>query len=320
MKTKVINKNDGTQISYPASMSYMEDFAVDGAIQKGVQFSDYQITKNRNGVDIIKEVKKDYFDFIKPFMKVDYTEGDANYFVGINAYLSFTVPADLTTPLDEQIDIDSPISDDLTSDDIDNGTKPPGTSKDLLDEDEETGKKFSIEVFQSTLDNEGVMLANAKESDVVFGLGTSFMATGVANNIAKSDKYYALKIGSKKDAPKNFKLADSTVNNIVQGLSKISSGVINIVGTDMALLSKDGYTQKDIDDYVYNILNEVVKQYPITKIVSNGQTGIAEASIKAAKKLGIPVKVRAFKSFALRYPARTKGGFIIKKNNITIIH
>jgi len=315
MKTKVINKNDGTQISYPASMSYMEDFAVDGAIQKGVQFSDYQITKNKDGVDVIKEVKKDYFEFIKPFIKVDYTEGDANYFVGINAYLSFTVPADLTTPLDEQIDIDSPITDDLTNDDIDNGKDVSLPSKTVTEEDEETGKKFSIEVFQSTLDNEGVMLANAKESDVVFGLGTSFMATGVANNIAKSDKYYALKIGSKKDAPKNFKLAENTVNNIVQGLSKISNGVVNIVGTDMALLSKDGYTQKDVDEYVYNILSEVVKQYPITKIVSNGQTGIAEASIKAAKKLGIPVKVRAFKGFALRYPARTKGGFIIKKNS-----
>jgi hypothetical protein len=315
MKTKIINKNDGTQVSYPASMSYMEDFAVDGAIQKGVQFSDYQITKNKDGVDIIREVKKDYFDFIKPFMKVDYTEGDANYFVGINAYLSFTVPADLTTPLSEQIDIDSPINDDLTSDDIDNGTNVSLPSKAITEEDEETGKKFSIEVFQSTLDNEGVMLANAKESDVVFGLGTSFMATGVANNISKSDKYYALKIGSKKDAPKNFKLAENTVNNIVQGLSKISNGVVNIVGTDMALLSKDGYTQKDVDEYVYNILSEVVKQYPITKIVSNGQTGIAEASIKAAKKLGIPVKVRAFKGFALRYPARTKGGFIIKKNS-----
>jgi len=244
MKTKIINKNDGTQVSYPASMSYMEDFAVDGAIQKGVQFSDYQITKNKDGVDIIREVKKDYFDFIKPFMKVDYTEGDANYFVGINAYLSFTVPADLTTPLSEQIDIDSPINDDLTSDDIDNGTNVSLPSKAITEEDEETGKKFSIEVFQSTLDNEGVMLANAKESDVVFGLGTSFMATGVANNISKSDKYYALKIGSKKDAPKNFKLAENTVNNIVQGLSKISNGVVNIVGTDMALLSKDGYNKE----------------------------------------------------------------------------
>jgi len=304
-KVKVITKNDGTQISYPASMSYMKSFAEDGAIQKGVRFTDYEINQNKDGIEIIKEVQKDYFGFIKPLAKVDYTIGDVGYFAGVNAYLEFAVPIDLETPMDEQIDIGIPKESNLTSDDVDNGTQDE-VKKEEVEEEEEEGVKFTIETKQSTLPNDKTLVANINEADVVFGLGTKFTTPDeklVQQRAGAVNKWYGLKIGSKSEAPKNLIPPQNAIDLMVSNLSKMKGNVVNIVGNDIAQLAKDGYTQAEIDKYIYNILKEVVKDYPISKIISNGQTGIAEASIKAAKKLGIPVKIRAFTGYALRTQA-----------------
>ena len=307
MSANKFTKRDGTIQSYPASMSYMKGFAVDGAIQKGIQFTDYEFTTNKKGDTIIKELKKDYFAFIKPIAKVDYTSGEAAYFVGINAYLSFATPFDLETPSDQLIDLGMPIKDDIKSKDIDNGkeTKKP-TAKAEEEVDEETGTKFTIETTQSSITNDKTLVANINEADGVFGLGTNFKTKDekvVEERAGKENKWYGLNLGAKKSAPKDFKPSADSINQMVKNLSQMKGNVINIVGNDIAELSKQGYTQADIDKYIYNILSEIVKQFPISKIISNGQTGVAEASIKAAKKLGIPVKIRAFSGYQLRTPA-----------------
>lgn len=308
-KVKVFTQKDGTQVSYPASMSYMKSFSEGGAIQKGITFTDYQFGTSKNGTEIIKEVQKDYFGFIKPLAKVDYTEGDSSYFVGINAYMSFTIPADLETPAEELVDIGIPKEDNLTSDDIDNGTetdKRKAKSKPKIEEEEEDGVKFTIETRMSSLPNDKTLVANINDADAVFGLGTTFTTTDekvVEQRAGREGKWYGVKIGSKKDAPKNLVPPQASIDQMVKNLSQMKGGVVNIVGNDMAQLAKEGYTQAEIDKYVYNILKEVVNQYPITQLISNGQTGIAEASIKAAKRLGIPVKIRAFSGYKLRSAA-----------------
>ena len=300
---KLKDKNGNVVATYPASMSYMKSFAVDGAIQKGETFTDYEFTVSKTGTQVIREVQKDYFDFIKPLAKVDYTTSSAAYFVGINSYVSFTIPFDLETPADELVDIGIPTEDSLTSDDIDNGDKPV---KVLEETDKEAEKGFTIETKQSTLANDRTLTANINEANAVFGLGTDFTTKDekhVQQTAAKNNKWYGVKLGSKQDAPKGFKPSADAVNQMVKNLSAMPGGVVNVIGNDMAQLAKEGYTQADIDKYVYNILSEVAKQYPISKIISNGQTGVAEASIKAAKKLGIPVKIRAFQGYQLRVAA-----------------
>ena len=299
-------KKDGAIQSYPASLSYMKGFAVNGAIQKGVQFSDYEFTTGKNDVVIVKEVKKDYFDFIKPLAKVDYTEGAADFFVGINSYLSFAIPFDMETPADSLIDIGMPAEDNLTSTDVDNGTESKKPVKIEEEVDEETGKKFSIEAKQSSIANDKTLVANINEADGVFGLGTNFKTKDekvVEERAGKENKWYGIKLGKKASAPKNLTPSQDSIDQIVKNLSQMKGNVINIVGNDIAELAKEGYSQADIDKYIYNILKEVVKQFPISKIISNGQTGVAEASIKAAKKLGIPVKIRAFSGYQLRTSA-----------------
>jgi predicted kinase len=306
MSANKYTKRDGSIQSYPASMSYMKGFSVGGAIQKGIQFTDYEFTTNTKGNIIVKEVKKDYFDFIKPLAKVDYTSGEADYFVGINAYLSFATPFDLETPADQLIDLGMPIKNDIKSKNIDNGLKTKKPAPVDEEVDEETGTKFSIETTQSSITNDKTLVANINEADGVFGLGTNFKTKDekvVEERAGREDKWYGVTLGTKKNAPKDFKPSADSINQMVKNLSQMKGNVINIVGNDIAELSKQGYSQADIDKYIYNILSEIVKQFPISKIISNGQTGVAEASIKAAKRLGIPVKIRAFSGYQLRTAA-----------------
>jgi hypothetical protein len=306
LRSKVsLDKQGNVVATYPASMSYMKSFAVDGAIQKGVTFTEYEFTTNKSGNQVIRETQKDYFDFIKPLAKVDYTKDGSAYFVGINSYLEFTIPFDLETPADELVDIGIPSDNNLTSNDKDNGDKPVKKQA-PIEKDEDTGETFSIETKQSTLANDKTLVANINEADAVFGLGTNFETKDekvVRDRAGRENKWYGVKLGSKADAPNNFKPNADAIAQMVANLSNLNGGVVNIVGNDISQLAKEGYSQKDIDTYVYNILSEVAKQFPISKIISNGQTGIAEASIKAAKRLKIPVKIRAFSGYQLRTSA-----------------
>ena len=320
LKSNVIVKKDGTQISYPASMSYMKNFAVDGVIQKGERFTDYNFLTRANGVEVITETKKDYFNFIKPYMKVDYTTDDAAYFVGHNSYLSFATPEDLITPIDEQIDLGISNTKDSDIDDGEVGPKTKGKkSAPVKEKDEESGKNFNLDdVKTTTLDNQKLLVANINKSDVVLGLDANPNVgdTSKIKDRAK-DKFYGLSIGDKKSAPKNLMPSDDSMQSLARQLASISpSGVMNIVGNDIAQLKSKGYTQKDIDTYIYNILNKLNANYPINEIITNGQTGIAEAAIKAAKKLDIKVSIRAFKSYQLNVPSpKLKSGYVTLKNN-----
>jgi hypothetical protein len=290
-------------ISYPASMSYMESFAVDGVIQKGVTFTDYEFI-TRNGKEVIKEVERDYFDFIKPLAKVDYPAStDSGYFYGMNTYLEFAVPEDLTTPADELVDIAVNTTDDLTNPNIDNSN-----GKQVARIPKE--KASPLTVKKSTLANNKVLVANMNKADVVFGIGVNFDSTDdkfIKDRAGSEDKWFGIQINKKKKDFKNFKIPKEAIDQIVKNLKDIGGSALNIVGNDIGVLDKAGYSQEDINDYVYNILKEVNEVYPITKITSNGQTGIAEASVKAAQKLKIPVDILAFKDYSLKvYSPKSK--------------
>ena len=300
------------ELDYPASMSYMDDFAVDGVIQKGNRITDYEFVPNPKapGGYTVKATSKDYFTFIKPFMKVDYASQDetAKYFVGINAYLSFAIPDEFSTPEDELSDIGAPPKIDLTDDKVDNGepAKKKVTKKKTAKEEKAT----KIQYFQSTLSDSDLAKANVKESNVTFGLGVDFTTKDEkAAEVAAGRKktWYGIKLGSKSGAPKNFMPSDETIDKIVKNLEEAAQvgggNIVNIVGNDIAALKKSGYSQADIDKYVFNVLSKVAEKFKIEQVIGTGQTGVSEAAIKAAIKLGIPVKIRAHSGFRLRYPA-----------------
>lgn len=296
------------ELDYPASMSYMEAFAVDGVIQKGKNFVQYEFVPNKQSELTIKESSKDYFTFIKPFMKVDYMAEDqtSKYFNGINAYLQFAIPDEFSTPEDQLDEIGSPKQTDLKDKKVDNG----GAAKKTTKKKTEKKAEGKIQYFQTTVPDSELVKVNIGDSDLTFGLGTDFTTKdekAAETQAGKKKVWYGLKLGSKKSAPKNFEVTDEVVDRIVENLesaAKTGGGnIVNVVGNDIAALTKAGYTQKDIDKYIYNIFEKVAQKFDIEQIVTTGQTGISEAAVKAALKLGIPVKIRAHSKFRLRYPA-----------------
>ena len=77
------NKQGNITGTYPLNVHYNK-------IYKDKSFTDYEI----NGDKVIAK-EMSHFDAIKPYMKIQYT-GDTNaYYNGLNAYLGFSLPADL---------------------------------------------------------------------------------------------------------------------------------------------------------------------------------------------------------------------------------
>lgn len=320
--------NPGQTISFPANMSYMKSFAENGAIQKGVQFTDYEFIQ-KNGKETIREVQKDYFDFIKPLAVVDYTSEPTAYFVGVNAYLDFAVPETLTPAEEELIEIGFPRKTNVIDEEISNSEEDADAdiTTEEEEETEEGTKKFKLDIWKSTLSAPATITTNVNEADITFGLGTSFETKdeALSRDKAKS-KWYGVTVNNfkgKKVTTANITPSQDSINNIVANLQKIGGKKINIIGNDLAVLEAAGYTQDLIDKYVYNILKEVNKLFPIGSILTTGQTGVSEAAVKAAKKLGISTKIRAFNNYTVKVPnkflasgfkyvANTKADFVAK--------
>lgn len=76
---------------------------------------------------------------------------------------------------------------------------------------------------------------------------------------------------------------------------------LNIAGNGIYTFVKDGITQEQLNDYVTEYLREMIEQgVTISEIRSGGQTGIDEAGIVAAQRLGIPAIVNAPRGFLFR--------------------
>jgi hypothetical protein len=88
----------------------------------------------------------------------------------------------------------------------------------------------------------------------------------------------------------------------LQKKNKIDNIKLNIAGNGIYTFAKNNFaTQEELNQYVYNLLSELQKLgVTISKIRSGGQTGIDEAGIIAAQRLGIPASVHAPKDFRFR--------------------
>lgn len=72
---------------------------------------------------------------------------------------------------------------------------------------------------------------------------------------------------------------------------------INIAGNGIYSLPKP---QSFYSDWVYQFLKAIEFSYPLNKIISGGQTGIDEAGIIAADRLGYDCEVNAPKGWRFR--------------------
>ncbi len=77
--------------------------------------------------------------------------------------------------------------------------------------------------------------------------------------------------------------------NLAHVLREHNATCLNVAGNGIYTLSRFNITQPDINQIIFEILREVHGEWPLTKIVSGGQTGVDFAALVAAHRLGIPI-------------------------------
>lgn len=112
---------------------------------------------------------------------------------------------------------------------------------------------------------------------------------------------------TKKAAGENYLHCDFYAEPLVNArllyreLFRRKAKVLNIAGNGIYTFTKKGVLQQTVDIYLYLMIGQVNKHYPIKKIVSGGQTGVDIAGGIAGCKLGIPVEMTYPKGFRQRH-------------------
>lgn len=186
---------------------------------------------------------------------------------------------------------------------ISSGEEKPTTHIEFIEdtsanEDESIGNKYSKRTY-----------INA-QADATIALAIDFETGGeksTKNAVINQGKHYI-----SERIPDNLEVTEDMVNGIIDKLNLISSNKgtlrkisLNIAGNGIYTISqKTKHTQSQIDDFVYRLLDAVIKspnlKVKIASIQSGGQTGIDEAGAKAGLRLGIPTKIIAPRGWIFR--------------------
>ena len=155
---------------------------------------------------------------------------------------------------------------------------------------------------------------NADWSDITLALAADFTTGGekLTRNVA-GDKYVGVKlfIGSPENQ-KEFVWDDNALKEVVDKANKINHPIkLNIAGNGIYTLNKYSLSQEDVNRGVQEIIERLQKLgVQISEIRSGGQTGIDEAGVVTALRLGIPASVHAPRGFMFR---DSKGNDIANK-------
>lgn len=291
-------KADVEERVYPANVNYNKEYI------GGKPFVEYTIEGNK-----ITTSEEPYFDFIKPFIKIEVSKDSFSFFSGFNAYLSFAMPDAFKAP-EQEYEPGFAIN-----------KEQKAESKEKATASKETKKKQNLKKERSTkkvatykLDNDKIKInvakkrgigeaskqaINAADGSLSFALDFETSAEKLVKR--ESTNHYGVPLDNKKKAPKELKPSAQAINNIVTNINKFTPAKLFISGSNIAELEKAGYTQENLDTYMLNILKAITESKdlssPITEVITTGQTGIAEAFTKAAAQLGIPVRVIAPQGF-----------------------
>jgi hypothetical protein len=135
-------------------------------------------------------------------------------------------------------------------------------------------------------------------ADATIALAINFNSAGEtltkSSVLAQGKKYIAVNMN-------NSDLVD--VDNIVSELNLVNAKTLNIAGNGIYTM-KGEWTQKQVDDYTYELLKDIINhpdlKNKIVAIRTGGQTGFDEAGAKAGIKLGIPTTILAPKGWTFR--------------------
>lgn len=88
---------------------------------------------------------------------------------------------------------------------------------------------------------------------------------------------------------------------LFSALRKHNCHTVNVAGNGIYTFAKHGLGQQNVNDAIYNILNLVNQHWPITHIVSGGQSGADLAGLVAAAHLGIECTGMWPKGYKMRF-------------------
>ena len=268
---------------YSARVSFNKDYL-------GTNFTEYAL---EDGVFKIKS--KNYFNEIKKFILIEYSSESLPAVKSLNSYLRFSIP-------DESID-DS-IAEVTTN-----------KKKTIASTFQEGNMEFSVskaDNYRATTQD----LVNATEATVSLAFNFENTTEKALKNLA-GEEYFGvpLNITNGKLTISNKRLEELIINQ----LNSAGAQDIFFTGNDITDLVKNKVTQKQIDDFIYELMDRIINsgklnQY-IRTIYTSGQTGVSEAFVKAANKLNFPVKVVTTSTFSYRVVNNTKKSKFEDVNN-----
>ena len=282
LNAKHITKFDAnkTNIFYPANISYSNENLKNGS------FTDYIIQGDK-----ITEKEENYFNFVKEFIKIEYSKDSMGVLSGFNSYLKFDIPETVLSDL-------------------------PVTEFEETDEDIE-------EVEESIVLNNGEKTINPTNKDYVelnvFNIESTQASINIGKDFISSVPAAIKKNSGKKNVPVTLtstlsKASKPVVDKIVNELDKLNATEVYIGGNTISDLK--GKSQDKVNEYVLDLLERVNKalKNPITKIVTSGQSGIGEAASIAAEKIGADLVINAPKKWMFRdknnKDSKTKKAFL----------
>lgn len=134
---------------------------------------------------------------------------------------------------------------------------------------------------------------NAKSAEITLAFAVDFNTAG--ERLTKKASY-----SNYLDLPLDEPWTDNA-RKVWRVLHNNDYSVINIAGNGIYTLSKYGMKQFEVDNYVFNVLNQVNDYHQITKIYTGGQTGVDLAGVKAGYQLGIDTEVTLPKGYIMRF-------------------
>lgn len=151
-------------------------------------------------------------------------------------------------------------------------------------------------------------LYNATSADVTLALAVDMESAGEKLTHKMAGKKY---IGFQLE--KNV-FAEDIAEALAARLKNDNAQSLNIAGNGVYTFDKFGYTQEQINFFVYHVIKNTIEIYPIKKIYTGGQTGVDIAGAIAGYALGIETEV----TFPKGYMQKTKEGKTIwnKKEDI----
>lgn len=282
-------KNGDTR---PANINYTDKYV-------NKEITDYTVKDGK----ITRQVF-DYFDFIKPYLKLEFSKESGAFFVNSNAYLSYAVPTEILPVKAKNYDIAAvtPVSKRTKTEVIE--------VKDSEDVEVTPGE---IVYNLKPVYNNYQVNDNVKKIPVTINVAVDFTKGDAKVAKEKAKNHIPVTLSKKSKTKKTFDNVEVLAANIVKNLNKYKADTVTVTGNHVVDMFRAGYSQKDVDTFMGILFDKIVSSpnliTPITKLVTTGETGISEGAIKAAAKAGIGVEVTVPKGWSHTvYWAKSKSG------------